>query len=352
MIRRVQLNISYANQGKLDKLDSIFIEANRVINLFVDELWSKQDFSSKFVNFKLETWLSARMQQCLGKQALEIVKSQRKKNKKTKPLFDSNVINLDQRFVDIQFDKNSFDVWIKLNSIGNKINIKLPSKKHKHFHKYDSWEMKKSLSLRKHEGKYFVDLYFEKDKSELKSFGNEIGLDCGCKKLLISSENKIFDQDLESVYNKIARRKQGSKNFKQSLIERNNKINESINKIKFDELKTIVVEDLKNVKKNSKGKINKKFNNKLQRWSYSKVLNKLSLVCEESGINLIKVNPAYTSQTCSNCGSIHKESRNGEKFKCVDCSFEIDADLNASINILHRGVYSPSTNKNLIPKRI
>jgi transposase len=76
-----------------------------------------------------------------------------------------------------------------------------------------------------------------------------------------------------------------------------------------------------------------------------KVLNKLSMMSDESGINFIKVDPAYTSQTCSKCGSIHKESRKGEKFLCVDCGYSIDADYNASINILHRGIYSSSTKK-------
>jgi IS605 OrfB family transposase len=345
MIRRVQLNISYANKSKLNLLDEIFEESNKVINEFINIFWLKQDFKSKFSSIKVNTWLSVRLQQCLGKQALEIVRSQIKKLKKSKPVFNSYSIILDQRFLDIQFDNNSFDIWIKIRSIGNNKILKLPSRKHKHFHKFNDWEMKKSLRLRKIEDKYFIDFYFEKDKPELKTNGKEIGLDCGYKKLLISSENQIFDQGLEKIYDKISKRKQGSKNFKQSLIERNNKINESVNKINVNEIKTIVVEDLKNVKKNSKGKINKKFNNKLQRWSYSKVLNKLSLICEEKGINLIKVNPSYTSQMCSRCGSIYKESRNGEKFKCIDCGFEIDADLNAAINILHRGVYSPLLTK-------
>jgi len=340
------MNISFANQGKLTKLDSIFLEASRVVNLFIDDLWLKQDFKSKFVSFKVDTWLSARLQQCLGKQALEIVKSQRKKRKKSKPIFNSNTINLDSRFVDIQFDNNSFDVWIKLASIGNKISLKLPSKKHKHYHKYANWKLKDSVRLRKYEDKYYIDFYFEKDAPEIKLQGNDIGLDCGYKKLLISSENKTYDVGLESVYEKIARKKQGSKNFKDALIERDNKINQSINQINFKELKTIVAEDLKHVKSNSKGKINKKFNNKLQRWSYSKVLDRLSLICEEAGINFKKVNPAYTSQTCSACGHIDKNNRNNEKFLCLCCGYKTDADYNASVNILHRGIYSSSTIQN------
>jgi len=87
MIRRIQFGLNQANQGKLDQLDLVFAEANRVVNLFIDQLWSAQDFRSRFVDFKVDTWLSARLQQCLGKQALETVRSQRKRKNKTKPVF-------------------------------------------------------------------------------------------------------------------------------------------------------------------------------------------------------------------------------------------------------------------------
>ena len=73
-----------------------------------------------------------------------------------------------------------------------------------------------------------------------------------------------------------------------------------------------------------------------------RLMYKLKNTCEENGVLLHYVEPAYTSQTCSKCGYVDKKSRDGESFKCQHCSFEIDADLNASINILHRGVYAPS----------
>ncbi len=348
MIRRVQINVSYANKGKLSLLDDLFTEAQKVINLYIEVIWNQKDFKSKFVTFKVDTWLSARLQQCLGKQALEIVKSQRKKHKKTMPLFHRNVINLDSRFVDFQFDKNSFDLWIKLTSLGNKLNLKLPSHKHKHFHHFSDWNVKQSVRLRKSDSGYFIDLYFEKDAPELKPFGKEIGVDCGYKKLLVTSEAKVFDTGLEEVYEKISRKKQGSKRFKEALAERDNKINESLNKIAFEEIKTIIAEDLKEVKKESKGKIHKKFNNKLQRWSYPKVLGRLELHCEEQGILFMKVNPAYTSQTCCICGHTHRNNRFGEKFLCLSCGYEADADYNAAVNILHRGAYSPPTTKNIL----
>ena len=57
---------------------------------------------------------------------------------------------------------------------------------------------------------------------------------------------------------------------------------------------------------------------------------------------MVKVSPSYTSQTCSACGHIDKNNRNKQLFKCVCCEYENDADVNASINIHNRGIYSSS----------
>jgi transposase len=86
--------------------------------------------------------------------------------------------------------------------------------------------------------------------------------------------------------------------------------------------------------------------NKLQYWTYSRTLNRIQNITEQRGINLVKVSPAYTSQQCSHCGAIDKNNRQGEAFLCTACGYEDDADLNASLNILQRGAYSPSSTKN------
>ena len=47
-----------------------------------------------------------------------------------------------------------------------------------------------------------------------------------------------------------------------------------------------------------------------------------------------KVPPAYTSQRCSACGHVAKESRESQAvFRCVACSFACSADVNAACNI-------------------
>lgn len=145
------------------------------------------------------------------------------------------------------------------------------------------------------------------------------------------------------LYKKKSNKKQGSKSFNKLLIHRDNMINYYINNMNLNNLSHIFIEDLTNLKKEKK--YAEKIRNKIVRWSYNKTLDKLERLSEELGINLEKVSPMYTSQTCCKCGSIHEESRNKEQFKCIDCGYEIDADYNASININNRGVYSVSDQK-------
>ena len=53
----------------------------------------------------------------------------------------------------------------------------------------------------------------------------------------------------------------------------------------------------------------------------------------------IEVNPAYTSQICSECGHTDKENRkNQARFLCVSCGFVSNADTNAAINIRRLGM--------------
>lgn len=70
------------------------------------------------------------------------------------------------------------------------------------------------------------------------------------------------------------------------------------------------------------------------------IVEKLEYKTRLTGQNrLILVNPAYTSQTCSECG--YCDSRNRESqadFECKQCHMSMNADLNAANNILKRGL--------------
>ena len=68
--------------------------------------------------------------------------------------------------------------------------------------------------------------------------------------------------------------------------------------------------------------------------------NYLSYKAESAGRKLVKVNPAYTSQTCSKCGHRQKIPLDVRIFHCPCCDLSIDRDLNASKNILALGLKS------------
>ncbi|MBE9070421.1 transposase, partial [Leptolyngbya cf. ectocarpi LEGE 11479] len=51
----------------------------------------------------------------------------------------------------------------------------------------------------------------------------------------------------------------------------------------------------------------------------------------------VAVNPAYTSQECSSCGTIVKKSLSTRTHTCK-CGCTLDRDENAAINILNKGL--------------
>lgn len=59
---------------------------------------------------------------------------------------------------------------------------------------------------------------------------------------------------------------------------------------------------------------------------------------EEAARQVVKVNPAYTSQTCSACGNIQEMPHSVRVYECSACSLILDRDHNASRNSLQQAV--------------
>ena len=56
---------------------------------------------------------------------------------------------------------------------------------------------------------------------------------------------------------------------------------------------------------------------------------------------MVYVNPAYSSQACSNCGYVDKGNRKARgEFECKLCNRKLHADVNASRNLLSRAKWS------------
>ena len=109
---------------------------------------------------------------------------------------------------------------------------------------------------------------------------------------------------------------------------------------------TVIVEDLKvkNMTASAKGTIENPGKNVKQKAGLNRAiqdtaLGKLRRNLEYKCGRLIEVNPAYTSQTCSECRHVDKENRKTQaRFLCVSCGFASNADTNAAMNIRRLGM--------------
>ena len=74
--------------------------------------------------------------------------------------------------------------------------------------------------------------------------------------------------------------------------------------------------------------------------SWNSFVSKLEYKVAENQGYLVKIDKFYpSSKTCSNCGCVKESLKLSERiYHCKECGFEIDRDLNASINILNIGL--------------
>jgi putative transposase len=68
-------------------------------------------------------------------------------------------------------------------------------------------------------------------------------------------------------------------------------------------------------------------------------LHVLSAKAESAGRQVIAVNPRHTSQRCAQCGHVAAGNRVSQaEFRCLGCSHQAHADVNAARNILRAGL--------------
>ncbi|MFQ3476985.1 IS200/IS605 family element transposase accessory protein TnpB [Halonotius sp. F2-221B] len=103
---------------------------------------------------------------------------------------------------------------------------------------------------------------------------------------------------------------------------------------------TIAFEELTDIRERLPGA--KKFH----AWAFRRLYDYVAYKADAKGIETTQVDPAYTSQRCSKCGTTLEENRQSQaRFCCQKCGYEVNADYNAAKNIgfrlLRAGQKSP-----------
>ena len=123
--------------------------------------------------------------------------------------------------------------------------------------------------------------------------------------------------------------------IKRKQSRRTKDINHKVSRTVVDYAKlhrsAIVLEDLGEISKKGKAK---RYVQKSQ-WSFFQLETFIKYKAALLGVPVIYVNPAYTSQECSRCGSLNKTS--GKHYKCSKCGYFCHRDVNAAFNISKLG---------------
>ncbi|MFH8736140.1 RNA-guided endonuclease InsQ/TnpB family protein [Streptomyces sp. NPDC017964] len=77
---------------------------------------------------------------------------------------------------------------------------------------------------------------------------------------------------------------------------------------------------------------------KIHSWPFAQLGSFIAYKAKRAGVPVVHVDPAYTSQECSQCHHTARGNRPSQaRFACRSCGFVEHADHNASHNIAHRG---------------
>ncbi len=213
---------------------------------------------------------------------------------------------------------------------------------------YQLMQIKRVRLVRRADGYYVQFLVNVENKVEAELIGKMVGLDVGIKEFYTDSNGhtepnprfyRTGEKRLKFRQRRVSRKKKGSANRRRA-INRLGRVHLKISRQREEHAKRmarcviqsndlVAYEDLR-IKNLVKNHCLAKSINDAGWYQFRKWLEHFGV---KFGKITVAVNPAYTSQECSNCGTHVKKSLSMRTHIC-QCGFVLDRDWNAAINIL------------------
>lgn len=319
-------------------------EANYVCNAISDVAWQEKIFNNfklhhrVYHSYKATFNLSSQM---LIRQIAKVADAY-KLDKKTKRTFKPlGSIAYDSRIITYK-PNNVVSLWC----IGGRQKIDFVC----HNTSYIPY-IKGEADLVYKKGKFYLFQTVDVPEEDVKDIEEFIGCDFGLTDIVVTSDGVKHSADRLNTYRehrqkvrssiqrkgtrgsrKLLKRLSGKEKTHASIV--NHTIAKSIVHSAKEQCKGIAIEDLTGIRFTSKRR-NKKFRTKLGKWNFSMLRKCIEYKALLNGVKVVAVDPRYTSQTCSRCKQIGK--RTNKHFKCENCGNDMDADVNASLNIATLG---------------
>jgi len=210
----------------------------------------------------------------------------------------------------------------------------------------------KTIRIRRQANKWYVCFACEIDPQPLGLTGQEAGIDVGISSLLTISNGEHIENPkwyrteqakFRVLQRRMSRRKNGSRgrgrakravqlHHRRIANRRTDFIKKTVHNL-VSHYDRIAIEDLQitNMVKNhhlSKSILDAS-------WGYFR--SQLVFKAAWAGKLIVAVNPAYSSKTCSQCGSIFEHLTLADRWVRCACGLSMDRDENAARNLLARG---------------
>ncbi|NEO72264.1 transposase [Moorena sp. SIO3H5] len=218
--------------------------------------------------------------------------------------------------------------------------------------RFDKKQIKRVRIVRRADGYYVQFCVSVEIKEELEPTGSAVALDVGLKEFYTDSTGntepnprfyRTGEKRLKFYQRRVSKKKKGSSNRKKA-VNRLGRHHLKISRQREEHAKRlarcvirsndlVAYEDLK-VKNLAKNHCLAKSINDAGWYQFRKWMEHFGT---KFGKVTVAVNPAYTSQNCSNCGEVVKKSLSTRTHTCK-CGCELDRDHNAAINILKRAL--------------
>jgi putative transposase len=183
------------------------------------------------------------------------------------------------------------------------------------------------------------------------STSKTIGIDLGINRLAVTSHPHFFGgkriKETNNRYFRLRRSLQGkgtksAKRHLKKLSGRLKRFQHDANHVLSKQIvascqpgDTLVMENLTDIRERTRGR--RKQRRAMSNWSWASLQGFLVYKAAYKGVHVHFVDARYSSQACSQCGSIDKRNRVCQsEFSCKHCGFSLNADLNAARNLASR----------------
>jgi len=352
----IRLNVDPEQAAALMALQSAYADAcNRLVPTVVEHrCWNRVALHHlAYARLRKETPLGAQM---VCNAIFSVCKAYKAQKKLGRIRKDAPVPAVHFNRASVHFDKRTYSIHgerLSLYTLSGRITVTLVTGEHQRRIMASGKAKEAELVCRR--GRWYFNLVVESDDADPIPSGPVMGVDVGENNLAATSTSKVWGggelRHKRDGYLALRRRLQsnGSQSARQKLRQVSGKERRRVTHINHETSKAIVaearrigasrivMEDLCHIR--DRIQAGKRVRARLHGWAFRQLQTFVEYKARAVGIAVEYVNPAFTSQTCSNCGSIGERVRH--RFVCKKCGLRAHADGNASRNLARIGSGAP-----------